>query len=104
MRPPPGEALVPRAVGPAIAPSQELRHFTNREMELDILRRLLDLPARQPLPVPMFFGVGGTGKSWLLRKLRADLPPELPSALLDLEPLSGGTSYHTDQSGPQVAG
>ncbi|HEY7311927.1 MAG TPA: hypothetical protein VH643_21365 [Gemmataceae bacterium] len=46
----------------------------------------------------MFYGVGGTGKSWLMRRLRADLPPEIPSALLDFDPQSGGAPYHTDYS------
>jgi hypothetical protein len=89
---------MPRPLGPITTPSQELRHFTNREQERDVLRRLLALPAGEPLPVVMFFGVGGTGKSWLLRKLRAELPAKIPSALLDFEPSSGGTPYHTDQS------
>ncbi|WP_390888644.1 tetratricopeptide repeat protein [Frigoriglobus tundricola] len=53
------------------------------------------------LPVLMFYGVGGVGKSWLLRKLKAELAedrPFLPTALLDSDPLSGGTAYHTDSS------
>jgi hypothetical protein len=41
---------------------------------------------------------GGTSKSWLLRKLRAELPKGLPSALLDFELSSAVTSYHTDPS------
>jgi hypothetical protein len=89
---------MPRPIGTISTPSQELRHFTNRKKERDVVRDLLEKPAGQPLPVVMFFGVGGTGKSWLLRKLRAELPPEMPSALLDFEPSSGGTPYHTDQS------
>jgi tetratricopeptide (TPR) repeat protein len=89
---------MPRPLQSPPAPSQELRHFTNREKERDVLRRALALPRGQPLPVLMFFGVGGAGKSWLLRKLREDLPPHVPSALLDLEPRSGGTPFHTDSS------
>ncbi len=89
---------MPRSLASGSSPSQELRHFTNREEERHVLRRLLDLPSGQPLPVVVFYGVGGTGKSWLLRRLRADLPPEIPSALLDFDPLSGGAPYHTDSS------
>lgn len=89
---------MPRPLGSGSAPSQELRHFTNREKERDVLRRLLALPAGQPLPVVIFYGVGGTGKSWLLRRLRSELPPEIPSALLDFDPQAGGAPYHTDSS------
>ena len=89
---------MPRTMRTASAPSQELKHFTNREDERQVLCRLLELPPGQPLPVVMFFGVGGTGKSWLLRKLRMELPANLPSALLDFEPLVGGTPYHNDLS------
>jgi tetratricopeptide (TPR) repeat protein len=46
----------------------------------------------------MFWGVGGNGKSWLLRKFREALPSGLPSALLDLDPLTGGTPYHADSA------
>ena len=89
---------MPRLLGSGSPPSQELRHFTNREQERHVLNRLLALPSGQPLPVVMFYGVGGTGKSWLLRRLRAEVPPEIPAALLDFDPLSGGTPYHTDYS------
>jgi tetratricopeptide (TPR) repeat protein len=89
---------MPRLLSSGSLPSQELRHFTNREEERQVLSRLLALPSGQPLPVVMFYGVGGTGKSWLLRRLRADLPSEIPSALLDFDPQSGGASYHTDYS------
>ena len=89
---------MPRSLASGPSPTQELRHFTNREEERHVLRRLLALPSGQPLPVVMFYGVGGTGKSWLLRRLRADVPPEIPSALLDFDPQCGGAPYHTDYS------
>jgi hypothetical protein len=76
-----GEDLVmPRSLASGPSPTQELRHFTNREQERQVLSRLLSLPSGNPLPVVMFYGVGGTGKSWLLRRLRADVPPEIPTA------------------------
>jgi putative protein kinase ArgK-like GTPase of G3E family len=82
-----GEDLVmPRSLACGSSPSQEPRHFTNREQERQVLSRLLALASGQPLPVVTFYGVGGTGKSWLLRRLRADVPPEVPSALLDFDP------------------
>jgi tetratricopeptide (TPR) repeat protein len=89
---------MPRSLAPGSSPTEELRYFTNREQERHVLSRLLALPSGQPLPVVMFYGVGGTGKSWLLRRLRADLPLVIPSALLDFDPLSGGAPYHTDYS------
>ena len=48
----------------------------------------------------MFFGVGGTGKSWLLNWLRQQLAAEstLPSAYVDFDRKAGGTSYVTDFS------
>ena len=65
-----GEDLVmPRSLTSGSVPSQELRHFTNREQERHVLSRLLALPSGQPVPVVMFYGVGGTGKSWLLCRL-----------------------------------
>jgi hypothetical protein len=82
----------------ANTPSLELRHFTNREKEQDVLRRVLDIKPGTPLPVVMFYGIGGTGKSWLLRKLRDQVPCLTPTALLDFEPRSGGTPFHTDSS------
>lgn len=89
---------MPRSLASGASPSQELRNFTNREQERRVLSRILALSQGQPLPVLMFYGVGGTGKSWLLRRLRADVPPEIPSALLDFDPQSGGAPYHTDHS------
>jgi hypothetical protein len=72
---------MPRSLKSVNAPSQQLHNFTNRTNELATLQRLLDLPEGSPLPVVMFWGVGGNGKSWLLRRLRELLPPELPAAL-----------------------
>ncbi len=89
---------MPRSLKENAAPSQELRHFTNRTNELKVFHTAMDLPAGTPLPVLMFYGVGGTGKSWLLKKLRAEVAGAVPSALLDFEPLSGGTAYHTDSA------
>jgi tetratricopeptide (TPR) repeat protein len=91
---------MPKSIATTQTPAQELRHFTDREPQRDTLRRLLTR-RELPLPVVMFYGVGGAGKSWLLRQLRnelADDHPSLPTALLDLEPRSGGTAFHADSS------
>ena len=48
----------------------------------------------------MFFGVGGTGKSWLLKRLRNALAEQLsiPWAYIDFDRQSGGPSYVSDFS------
>src|SRR5271156_1298200 len=89
---------MPRSLRSPDNSSQRLQNFVNREAQLGILKRVLDLPAGQPLPVLMFSGVGGSGKSWLLRKLREALPAGIPAASIDLEPSTGGTPYHADSS------
>ncbi len=58
-------------------PGQELKHFTDREDELATFQRLLALEEPAHLPALMFFGVGGTGKSWLLKRLRNALDEKL---------------------------
>lgn len=80
------------------SPSEEISNFTNRENEQEVLRRVLNLPEGATLPVLMFYGVGGTGKTWLLQKLRQCLGQDIPSAYLDLDPRSGGTGYYSDTS------
>lgn len=51
-------------------PSEEPRHFTNRVSELEAFNRALALPAAQGIPAIMFYGVGGTGKSWVSPRCR----------------------------------
>ena len=49
------------------SPGQELKNFTGRDDELARFERLLALEEPTQIPVLMFYGVGGTGKSWLLK-------------------------------------
>lgn len=74
----------------AFPPSSELMNFTNRSSELQVFRRVLELES--PPPVLMFYGVGGSGKSWLLQRFREVTPP-MPIAYLDLDRSTGGTNY-----------
>jgi tetratricopeptide (TPR) repeat protein len=63
-----------------------IRHFTDRTEALAAFQAHLDAPEGQPLPVLQFYGVGGIGKSLLLRKLQHDLAekqPALPVAAVD---------------------
>jgi len=50
-----------------------IKHFTDREKAIAAFGRHLSAPAGEALPVLNFYGVGGTGKSLLLRKLAAQL-------------------------------
>lgn len=60
-----------------------IKHFTDREEALGTFARYLAAPEGTLLPVINFYGVGGIGKSLLLRKLRDGL--EVPFVLVDLE-------------------
>ncbi len=78
-------------------PSEELQHFTNRDAEQAAFRRILDAPGTDPIPILMFHGVGGSGKSWLLKRLRQQTN-RLPTAHIDLDPRFGGQALLTDPS------
>jgi tetratricopeptide (TPR) repeat protein len=56
-------------------PSDELSRFTNRKPEIEWFKRYLNAPAGSlsRLPALMFYGVGGIGKSWLLKYLKRQL-------------------------------
>ena len=94
-------------------PASELRNFTNRLDEQAAFQRLLDLDAPHFPPVLMFHGVGGAGKTWLLRNLRRKVVEDMPTAHLDLDRSTGGIDYaHNSaralaeirrQLGPRVA-
>jgi len=91
-------------------PSEELKHFTNREKEQDVFRRHIGAAEGTALPVVMFYGVGGVGKTWLTKKLRGLVDPAgqeahplvpanekaIPSARLDLDTSTGGVNYSGD--------
>ena len=47
-------------------------------------------------PVLMFFGVGGAGKTWLLKKLQQQVPVEVPVAFLDFDTRNGGQRFLDD--------
>jgi tetratricopeptide (TPR) repeat protein len=81
-------------------PGQELKNFTDRENELAFFHRLLDRDEPAKLPVVMFFGVGGTGKTWLLKRMRDSLAESwsIPCAYVDFDRRSGGPSYVNDFS------
>jgi hypothetical protein len=69
-------------------PSADLERFTNREAEQAQFGRYLNMPAGQlpRLPALMFYGVGGVGKSRLLRYLHGQLASiwrKLPAVRLD---------------------
>ncbi len=82
----------PFSATPEENPSENLLHFTNRVMEKAAYHRLLALSTGDALPVLMFYGVGGTGKTWLAKKLQRDESGNLPTAYITLDPNAGGTN------------
>ena len=78
------------------SPSPQLDRFTDREDHLAVFRRSLNAPTEQP--VLMFYGVGGAGKTWLLGKLRKDVSPGLPTALIDFDIRLGGQRFSSDST------
>jgi hypothetical protein len=75
-------------------PSAQLDRFTDREDHRAVFQQYLNA-ATEP-PVLMFFGVGGAGKTWLLKKLREDVPPGVPTALIDFDIRLGGQRFSLD--------
>ncbi|MBS1835455.1 MAG: hypothetical protein JST65_22245 [Acidobacteria bacterium] len=65
-------------------PSLLQERFTDRQEPLQIFHRYLEA-VQGPFPALMFYGMGGIGKSWLLRKLRLELTGvhAMPSVLID---------------------
>lgn len=79
-------------------PDAALKYFTNREGFIDAFIRYLHAPEGEPLRVLMFYGVGGIGKTTLIRKLSGNLrladkatppfpKPSLPQARFDFDTL-----------------
>jgi len=77
-------------------PSEQLAHFTNRVEEVSTFERILKIAHDQPIPLLMFYGVGGAGKSWMLKRLRQQT--QIPTAYLDLDPRIGDQSWGKDSS------
>src|ERR1700682_5054687 len=75
-------------------PSGEVSRFTDREEQRALFQHYLH-SATDP-PVLMFYGTGGAGKSWLLRKLREETPLEVPTAILDFDVQAGGLRFVLD--------
>jgi hypothetical protein len=75
-------------------PSDEIARFTDRVPEQDRFRFWLTSPTEPP--VLMFYGIGGAGKTWLLKKLRQEMPAGLPHAYLDFDPQSAGQRFAND--------
>ena len=80
-----------------LGPESPLEHFTNRREQLALVRSRLMAPAGTSLPMVMFFGVGGTGKSHLFARIRHLISEEtaLPTAYLDFN-RSGGANLLAD--------
>jgi len=78
-------------------PDGDLRNFTNRHRETGLVRQWLNTPAGSPLPMQMFYGVSGAGKTKLVARIRQIYQPEpLPTAFLDLDTGSGSNRFTHD--------
>jgi predicted AAA+ superfamily ATPase len=75
-------------------PSQEIARFTNRDDHRARVRFHLTSPTEPPVLV--FYGIGGAGKTWLLKKLRLEIPADIPTAYLDFDPQFGGARFLHD--------
>lgn len=78
-------------------PDDDLRNFTNRDRETGLVRAWLDASPGSPVPMQMFYGVGGSGKSMLVARLRQILRPEkLPLAVIDFDTGAGQNRFTND--------
>jgi tetratricopeptide (TPR) repeat protein len=75
-------------------PSGEIARFIDREEQRNLFHYYLNSPTT--LPVLMFYGVGGAGKTWLLKKLRQETPADVPAAYLDFDAQAGGQRFVMD--------
>src|ERR1035441_2314016 len=75
-------------------PSNEIARFTDREDQQRVFRRYLHSPTEPP--VLMFYGVGGAGKTWLLKKLKQETRADVPTAYLDFDAQAGGQRVTLD--------
>ncbi len=67
---------------------ENFNRFVNRAKERERLLGLIKAPAGSHLPILMFHGVAGQGKSWLLRELCQLAMPHVPAATLNFASLS----------------
>jgi tetratricopeptide (TPR) repeat protein/GTPase SAR1 family protein len=77
-------------------PSDEIARFTDREDQRNVFHRYLNSPTEPPVLV--FYGVGGAGKTWLLKKLKQEMPADVPAAYLDFDTQAGGQRFVLDSA------
>jgi tetratricopeptide (TPR) repeat protein len=75
-------------------PSDEMSRFTDREEQQATFQRHLHSISEPQVLV--FYGVGGTGKTWLLKKLREQVPDGIPWAYLNFDVSDFGKRYVDD--------
>jgi predicted ATPase with chaperone activity len=49
---------------------EDLRNFTDRDEAAGMIRKQVDAGTKSAMPMLMFYGVGGAGKSMLAARLR----------------------------------
>ena len=72
------------------------RLFTDREDAIAAFERAMGTATEEPLRVTVFYGVGGVGKSALLRRLLTALPPGVPHAVVDLQAVGDKTRAYRE--------
>lgn len=75
-----------------LRPTDKLRHWTNRSAHLDLIKNRLGAPAGTFLPMLMFYGVGGAGKTTMVvDKFREVVRQsrDLPAAFITFDRSSG---------------
>jgi tetratricopeptide (TPR) repeat protein len=89
--------VVPRSRNHPELPSILQTRFTDRKDVVGIFERYLDV-VDAPLPALMFYGIGGIGKSWLLRRMRREAQErwKVPSVLIDFTREQGTNPYLSD--------
>jgi tetratricopeptide (TPR) repeat protein len=74
--------------------SDEIARFTDREDQRGLFQFYLNSPTEPP--VLMFYGIGGAGKTWLLKKLKQETRADVPAAYLDFDTQAGGQRFTLD--------
>jgi len=72
----------------------EIARFKTARNQRNLFHHYLNSATK--LPVLMFYGIGGAGKTWLLKKLRQETPADVPAAYLDFDRQAGGQRFVLD--------
>jgi tetratricopeptide (TPR) repeat protein len=87
---------MPRAPRHPETPSLLHTRFTNRIEHRNLVDAYLNV-VMSPFPALMFYGIGGIGKSWLLRHLHSSVKAKrIPTVFIDFTQEAGSNIYRSD--------